>query len=441
MKKRYLLLLVAGFALAGCASPFSKETEVVDYNPEGYTITPTPAEKLLVSFYYNYGKEEIELNSGMSASTSTTTFANAKVDKGSKVARPETDPLRMNYDFDGWHTSPTENSPFDFDTLVNNNMFLYAHWTQTQEEEFIEPEYVEPSKIDDSIDTIVSISGVLNIPLEEGVAKLSNGAINRLSRSPESVVDCLNYKIKTGVELTASYNTSTKVITYSATKGEEVQNGTITVKNIATSLMLDNNIYEEKAANYEARDIECEDHRIMLAGSSSMENWKNSSEDMLPLTTYNHGIGGTTVEQWKDKLNQRLVYPYSPKMVVYYVGVNNIINTGSTPQQTGEWLVEMFDDVHAHLPNTQIYYVLINDLPGYRDKKAQMDQVNQYALDYEASHDYVTTLNAGQGLLKSNNEPNQAYFLLDGLHMSLCGYAIWGKFIKDSLIADLKKNA
>ena len=437
MKKNLILLLVAGFALTGCSMGKDK----VEYNTDGYQMKELDDETVTVTFYKNIGKEELDLNSGMYATTTTTAFKIDTIAKGSKATRPGTNPQRVNYEFDGWHTSQLENSPFDFDTPINANLFLYAHWTQTQEEEFVEPEYVEPSHIDDTIDTLVSITGVLNMPVTESVVKLSNSAMSRLNRNPSDVKDILNYKIKTGVTLVASYDNSTKKISYTASKeGESDQVGEITAQNISATLTIDNPTYENKAANYETRDVDVEDHRIMLAGSSSMENWSNSGNDMLPLTSYNHGIGGTTVEQWKDKLNQRLVYPYSPKMVVYYVGVNNIINTGTSQEQTATWLTEMFDDVHAHLPNTQIYFVLINKLPNYKNKQAQFDYVNNAAKAYEAEHNYVTTLNAGEGLLKENGDPNQAFFLLDGLHMSLAGYAIWGKFIKDKLISDLKQQ-
>ena len=436
MKKKLLILLITGFALAGCSGK-----NRIEYNSDGYTMKELDAETVTVTFYKNIGKEEIDLNSGMYASTSTTALKIDQIAKGSKATRPDTDPLRQNYEFDGWHTSQNENSPYNFDTLVNSNLSLYAHWVKVQEEEFVEPEYVEPSHIDDSIDTLVSITGVLNMPIGEGVVKLSNSGISRLNRNPSDVRDILNYKIKTGVTLTASYDNNTKKISYTASKeGESDQTGEITAQNYSAYLKLDNSTYESKAANYETRDVDVADHRIMLAGSSSMENWSNSTSDLQPLTSFNHGIGGTTVEQWKDKLNQRLVYPYSPKIVVYYVGVNNIINTGTSKEDTATWLTQMFDDVHAHLPNTQIYYVLINELPNYRNKQAQFDYVNNVAKEYESTHSYVTTLNAGEGLLKENGEPNQAYFLLDGLHMSLAGYAIWGKFIKDKLIADLRKQ-
>ena len=438
MKKHLLLLLIAGFAITGC-----EKKVIIDYNSDGYTMKEIEEGKVTVSFFYNFGKEEMNLNSGMYATGNTTALKVDQIEKNSKATRPERDPMRLNYDFAGWHTDAVADTPYDFDTNVTSNLVLYAHWAQTQEDEFVEPEYVEPSHIDDTIDTLVSISGVLNMPIQDGKVKLSNAALSRLNRNPEDVTDILNYKIKTGVTLAASYEVSTKTISYSASKaGEDAQNGTIVAQSNASALIVDNGTYETKAANYEANDVAFEDHRIMLAGSSSIENWKESGTDLLPLKTYNHGIGGTTVEQWRDKLNQRLVYPYSPKIVVYYVGVNNMKDGVNTGAETGQWLTEMFDDVHAHLPNTHIYYVLINELPGFRNRQAQFDIANNICLEYEEAHsEYITCLNAGRDLLKANGEPNQAYFLTDGIHMSLCGYAIWGKFIKDKLIADMKNNA
>ena len=437
MKKQFLLFLIAGFALAGCEKPLKAV-----YSKDGYTMKDLTNQTVTVTFYKNIGKEELDLNSGMYASGTTTVYKSDTIAKNSKATRPTIDPARVNYEFAGWHTHETEASLYDFETLVNKNLILYAHWQQTQDDDFVEPEYVEPSHIDDTIDTLVSISGVLNNFLEGTSVKLAKSGISRLSRSPSNVVDCLNYKIKTGVTLTASYNTSTKKITYSATKdGEADQNGTITVVDNSANLVVTPSDYETKAANYEANGTEFEDHRIMLAGSSSIENWKDSATDLKPMTTYNHGIGGTTVEQWRDKLNQRLVYPYSPKIIVYYVGVNNMKDGKNTGQETGTWLTEMFDDVHAHLPNTHIYYILVNELPGFRNRQQQFDIANEICLTYQSNHsDYFTAINAGTGLLKENGEPNQAFFLFDGIHMSLAGYAIWGKVIKDKLIADFRKT-
>ena len=318
-------------------------------------------------------------------------------------------------------------------------MFLYAHWRQDEIEPFVEPEYIEPSKIDDTISTLVEINSVLNIPIVSNSVNLSTSSIARLIRDKDDITNVLGYKIKTGVNLEATYDEGSKKISWIANKNSETLNGEINVVDYSYNYVVNNSTYEQKAKNYEAKSENISDHKIMLAGSSSMENWSTSTEDLLPLTTYNHGIGGTTVEQWKDKLNYRLVYPFSPKTIVYYVGVNNIINSNDGAETTSSYLIDMFDDVHAHLPNTKIYYVLINSLPNYQKQLPQMQQVNATAIEYEKNHDYLTTIDAGEPLLKENGEPNSSFFLTDGLHMSKYGYVLWGNVIKNKLIEDMSE--
>lgn len=435
MKRKSFVLLLVAPLLASCGDPAPK-----DYAVNEYEMKEIEAEKVTVSFYYNFNKQEFNLNSGMYATGNSIALKVDQINKGEKVAKPDTDPLRKNYEFNGWHLDSSIESPFDFEnTTVNSNLVLYAHWTQTQEEEFIEPEYIAPSKIDDSLEALVSVTGVLNCSIDSNSVKLPNSAIYRLEKDKEDIVNCLNYKIKSDVTLTATYDAVGHSISYNASKGAEKLNGTISVINNSSNLIINNSTYESKAKAYEENGIDFEDHRIMLAGSSSMENWKASTEDMLPLKTYNHGIGGTTVHQWRDSLNQRLVYPYSPKIVVYYVGVNNIINSHDSAEETSNALIQMFDDVHAHLPDTKVYYVLINDLPNYLVYKDEMHKVNDAAIEYASNHDFLTPLDAGRLLLKDNGLPNVAYFLTDGLHMSLAGYALWGNYIKSKLIEDMKK--
>ena len=51
-----------------------------------------------------------------------------------------------------------------------------------------------------------------------------------------------------------------------------------------------------------------------------------------------------------------------------------------------------------------------------------------------AWNSYLTCIDAGKGLLKSNGLPHAGFFLTDGLHMSKAGYVIWGKAVKDAII-------
>ena len=89
---------------------------------------------------------------------------------------------------------------------------------------------------------------------------------------------------------------------------------------------IDEGSFETKAKKYEARDFDS--YSVVLAGSSSMENWSTSTEDMDPVTTKNVGIGGSSSVHWLT-LADRLIIPYTPRAVVLYVGINDIINYGS----------------------------------------------------------------------------------------------------------------
>lgn len=53
----------------------------------------------------------------------------SKIQPTSTIDRPQPNPSRYGYEFDGWHTDPVNNSPWDFDNgQVTKSFTLYAHW-------------------------------------------------------------------------------------------------------------------------------------------------------------------------------------------------------------------------------------------------------------------------------------------------------------------------
>ncbi len=67
-----------------------------------------------VTFMYNYGSEG--------------TYNTAKVEHGKTVSSPA-NPTRSGYAFDGWYTAESGGNKFDFNTTINGNLVLYAHWS------------------------------------------------------------------------------------------------------------------------------------------------------------------------------------------------------------------------------------------------------------------------------------------------------------------------
>ena len=425
MKKRLLTILPILAMLASCGNgsngSYKPGREYGDDN-------------LYALFMYNYPRETSTSPNGYEEMVENTLFYKEICEVGQLIARPPADPVRENYDFQGWFKEKECRSVWNFaQDVAQGSTILYAKWgTNSEVIPYEEPEYIPPERIIDDAD--FRVTDILNKPLKENGQEvdLTAGGINRLKKYSSDVKFAIGFEHRSTISLSsATFNTSNNQITATFSNNQSV---TIKVNDITASLAVSNSYYETKAKNYEAKGEDIENYHIALGGSSSMENWDTSTEDMSPIVSFNHGIGGTTVEQWTNQLLERLIMPYSPKAVVYYVGVNNIINSGQKGQETGEKLVALFNKTHQYLPNAKIFYVLINKLPLYSHCQADFDIANNMALDYEAEHEYLTCIDAGVGLLKENGLPHFGYFKPDGLHMSRAGYAIWGAAVKQAII-------
>ena len=210
----------------------------------------------------------------------------------------------------------------------------------------------------------------------------------------------------------------------------------INIADNSAAYQLANSNYEAKATNYEVADSDSENHHIVLAGSSSFEFWLNYEADLAPIVAYNHGIGGTTAQDWTSSLLERLVIPYTPKAVVYYVGINNLINTSQDNATTIAAIQALMEATHDRLPNTHVFYVLLNKLPGYfLGYSERIVAVNEALLTYMDGKNWIEPIDAGSVLLKNNGVADAGYFRLDNLHLSEYGYVLWSGQIRKALQA------
>lgn len=390
-----------------------------------------------VDFFNNFNRGEFTLSNGTVGKGNNMIYETKLIKKDELATKPTVDPERRNYEFQGWYKEEECINEWNFTTeLVTRHTRLFAKWGVGQEDEGEEPYYVAPSTLlDDSAPTNYVVNSVMNFKITNNQIKVGKAALDRLMLNADNVLPLLEYKVKRQQTITATYNNGNITVTC----GSDVQ--TINVKDDSTSMILDNSNYETKAKNYENKIAnENENYHVMLAGSSSIEFWTSSTEDLDPIVSYNHGIGGTTIEQWTEKLNQRLVYPYKPKMVVYYVGINNVINSKQSAATIWNNLEKFFNDTHEALPDTKVQYIMMNLIPGYKGYFDIINEVNAQVVNYQKTNSWLTLINPGTALLKENGEPNAAYFRTDGLHLSYYGYVVWGEIIKQSIMEGLKNN-
>ena len=426
MKNKIRLCLVGSVILAS-ASAFALKSNSVSANAaEGKTY--------FVDFFQNYLREEFTLSSGFIGKGNNLIYKTVTVNADSLVEKP-TDPARKNFKFAGWYLETTCETPWNFAAdKVNKNTRLYAKWARSEKQEDDEPEYTPPSTVlEESASTDYVINSVMNFKIVNNKINVSTAALTKLEASKTNVLPLMEYKVKASKTITATYDEGYITVTC----GTDVQN--IQVVDNSMNLVVSNSTYETKAKKYEANALNEESYHVMLAGSSSIEFWTSSKEDLDPIVSYNHGIGGTTIEEWDECLNQRLVFPYKPKMVVYYVGINNVINSKQDAGTIWTNLQKFLNDTHEAMPNTKVQYIMMNLIPGYPTYYPVINSVNESVTNYQKNNSsWLTLINPGIALLKENGEPNAAYFRTDGLHLSFYGYVVWGGIIKESILKGLE---
>ena len=423
-----LLLPILGLTLTGTVTMGVVSHDVHATEPQVHTY--------IVDYFKNFQREEFTLSNGQKGKGNNLLYLSVEAPEFSLLEKPE-DPVRERYEFQGWYLEEKCEHKWDFanDRMISGNLRLFAKWGVTQKEEGVEPEYTPPSTVlEESATTDYVINSVMNFKITNNQIKVSKAALLKLDANKDNVLPLMEYKVKASKTITATYASSNITVTC----GNSTQ--TIQVKDDSLNLAVDNSTYESKAKKYENNALEEDSYHVMLAGSSSIEFWESSKEDLAPVVSFNHGIGGTTIEQWDEKLNQRLVYPYKPKMVVYYVGINNVINSKEDAATIWNRLEKFFNDTHEALPDTKVQYILMNLIPNYKSYFGVINSVNANVIEYQKSNTWLTLINPGEALIKENGEPNAAYFRTDGLHLSYYGYEVWGEIIKQSIFEGLENK-
>lgn len=427
MRLRKLIpICVLPFLLSSCGS---SELNIAGGNIKEWEM------KTVVNFMTNLSNETYSYDN-FDAIANNLIYQQIEVEESGEITPPEVNPSREDYSFGGWYKESACLNAFDFaNEIVESSLFLYASWEKTGESTYQEPEYIIPDHVDDNLTSFINVNGILNCEVKDGIAYLPYGSLLRLQNHTDDVRFAINYSHQSGATLkSAIASVENMNITIIAEKDGVEETTIIAAQEIVSTHKLTNTTYEQKATAYEMQGAEAENYHVMMAGSSSMEFWTDYANAMNPIVCYNHGIGGTTVSDWTDHLNERLVYPYMPKIVTYYVGINDLINSHNNPETIINNVRTLFTETHERLPDTKIFYVLFNRLPGYfLPYSEDIDTVNEGVKALAEELSYVTIIDAGKVLLKANGVANAAYFRLDCLHLSAYGYILWGKEIFNAI--------
>lgn len=167
------------------------------------------------------------------------------------------------------------------------------------------------------------------------------------------------------------------------------------------------------AADASAPNASPSNQGVVFVGSSIFARWTHLTEQMAPLPVLNRAVSGTVTQDQLDRIDQ-FVFPYKPRIIVYYCGSNDV-NAGEAAPAIIARTKRFIDMVHAKLPGTFIYYTSIFKSPDKRDRWNIVDEVNKEMETYAKTATNVAFIDLNP-VIFDHGKLREDLFLPDQLH-------------------------
>lgn len=156
--------------------------------------------------------------------------------------------------------------------------------------------------------------------------------------------------------------------------------------------------------------------QILFIGSSILRQWTSLREHMSPLPILNRAFGGSRTEHVLEQMDN-LVFPYEPKIIVYYCGGNDF-NDGLAPEDVFSNFRLFSDRVKTTMPDTTIFYMSINKTPQKNQlgQFENIDLLNSFAENYCSQTEGREYVDVNVALLNIDGSTIDELYQEDGLH-------------------------
>ena len=166
---------------------------------------------------------------------------------------------------------------------------------------------------------------------------------------------------------------------------------------------------------------------IVFIGSSSIRLWSTLAADFPQHRVLNRGFGGSEIAD-SVHFADRIVIPYSPRMVVLYAGGNDI-NNGKAPERVHADFRAFVETLRAKLPDVEIAYISSAPNPARWAQVEKVKTLNALNAEFIATQPKMKFINVFPHMLGDDGLPKPDIFRDDRLHMNPEGYKIWTRII------------
>ena len=152
---------------------------------------------------------------------------------------------------------------------------------------------------------------------------------------------------------------------------------------------------------------------------------------MAPLPVFNSAFGGSKTGDVLDHI-EKIVFPYTPKIIVYYCGSNDVNGVSQAARIFGGFM-EFAERVAEKLPDTRIYYVSITHAPQKQGRWGTVDSINALVKEYYARTPKREFIDVNPILFDVEGKPRMDLYVEDKLHLRERAYVEFAAKIKPIL--------
>lgn len=189
-------------------------------------------------------------------------------------------------------------------------------------------------------------------------------------------------------------------------------------------------LIEKKDKHFQRKNL------IVFYGSSTFRLWDKIENDFSPFNILNFGFGGAYIEDCL-KYFDSLFFDLNPVGVVLYVGGNDF-SLNYTPKKIFNLIKKLTLKFQKKIPQCKLFIVSIK--PSYHrfEKMKQIMTLNQLIKNHFQKSDKIFYVNIFDLFFDHKKEIIKNYYLIDNLHLSREGYAVWKKEIYKSIVNEIK---
>jgi len=175
----------------------------------------------------------------------------------------------------------------------------------------------------------------------------------------------------------------------------------------------------------------------LFVGSSSIRYW-DVAKAFPGLTTIRRGFGGSHVS---DNIfyADRIIFPYKPKLIVFYAGDADVAANKSADQIFADYRT-LVARIHERLPDTPMVIIGTKPSPLHWKHIDTIRRANALVEQFTASDPLLRYADVDRPLLGSDGRPRPELYQENGLNLNDRGYAVWTEAVKPVIEAPWPKK-